>query len=116
MAGLGSSLVSKLLKSHNVSSLHTRCAATSTVREARNKAELVDAVDETTGFNVEVLSGEQEALFSYLGSLQFLPVFDHSVLNIDIGGSSIEFAIRSCEKVGFSMSLKFGHITTDIHR
>ncbi|KAK8644302.1 hypothetical protein V6N13_123612 [Hibiscus sabdariffa] len=81
------------------------------VREARNKAEFVDKVAETTGFNVEVLSGEQEAMFSYLGSLQFLPVFDHSVLNIDIGGGSTEFAIGSCGKVDFSMSLKLGHIT-----
>ncbi|GMJ04173.1 hypothetical protein like AT1G09195 [Hibiscus trionum] len=106
---------SKLLKSHNVPSLHTRCVATSAVREARNKAEFVNSVAETTGFNVEVLSGEQEATFSYLGSLQFLPVFDHSILNIDIGGGSTEFAIGSCGKVDFSMSLKLGHITLTQH-
>ncbi|KAK8533880.1 hypothetical protein V6N13_028436 [Hibiscus sabdariffa] len=60
---------SRLLKSHNVSSLHTHRVATSAVREARNKAEFTNAAAETTDFNVEVLLGEQEAMFSYLGSL-----------------------------------------------
>ncbi|XVF57567.1 hypothetical protein PTKIN_Ptkin06aG0216000 [Pterospermum kingtungense] len=64
----------------------------------------------TFGFNVEVLSGEQEAMFSYVGSLQFLPVYDTSVLNVDIGGGSTEFAIGLRGKVEFCSSLKLGHL------
>ncbi|XVF05977.1 hypothetical protein REPUB_Repub06bG0008200 [Reevesia pubescens] len=101
----------KLIQTHRVPPLHTRCVATSAVREAENKAEFIDSVAETTGFNVEVLSGEQEAKFSYLGALQFLPVFDNLVLNVDIGGGSTEFAIGSHGNVDFSLSLKLGHVT-----
>ncbi|KAK8591866.1 hypothetical protein V6N13_031892 [Hibiscus sabdariffa] len=101
----------KLIQTHNVPPLHTRCVATSAVREARNKAEFIDSVSETTGFRVEVLSGEEEARFSYLGALQFLPVFDHLVLNVDIGGGSTEFAIGLRGKVEFCSSLKLGHVT-----
>ncbi|XP_022719506.1 uncharacterized protein LOC111277363 isoform X4 [Durio zibethinus] len=101
----------ELIQTHHVPSLHTRCVATSAVREAENKAQFIDSVAETTGFDVEVLSGEEEARFSYLGALQFLPVFDNSVLNIDIGGGSTEFAIGSRGKVDFCLSLKLGHVT-----
>ncbi|XWS57450.1 hypothetical protein CRYUN_Cryun09bG0175100 [Craigia yunnanensis] len=102
---------SELIQTHRVPSLHTRCVATSAVREARNKAQFIDSVAETTGFEVEVLSGEQEARFSYLGALQFLPVFEKLVLNVDIGGGSTEFAIGSRGKVDFCLSLKLGHVT-----
>ncbi|XVF41793.1 hypothetical protein PTKIN_Ptkin01aG0309200 [Pterospermum kingtungense] len=102
---------SKIIQTHHVPSPHTRCVATSAIREAQNKAQFVDSVAETTGFEVEVLSGEQEALFSYLGALQFLPVFDKLVLNVDIGGGSTEFAIGSRGKVDFCLSLKLGHVT-----
>ncbi|XP_021283462.1 uncharacterized protein LOC110415972 isoform X4 [Herrania umbratica] len=102
---------SKILETYSIPSLHTRCVATSAVREARNKAQFIDSVAETTGLEVEVLSGEQEARFSYLGALQFLPVFDKCVLNVDIGGGSSEFAIGSRGKVDYCLSLKLGHVT-----
>lgn len=101
----------ELIQTHRVPSLHTRCVATSAVREAKNKAQFIDSVAEITGFEVEVLSGEQEARFSYLGALQFLSVFDKSFLNIDVGGGSTEFAIGSRGKVEFCLSLKLGHVT-----
>ncbi|XVE89580.1 hypothetical protein DITRI_Ditri20bG0007500 [Diplodiscus trichospermus] len=101
----------KLIQTHRVSSLHTRCVATSAVREARNRAQFIDSVSETTGFEVEVLSGEEEARFSYLGALQFLPVFEKLVLNVDIGGGSTEFTIGSRGNVDFCLSLQLGHVT-----
>ncbi|XP_038999294.1 exopolyphosphatase-like isoform X1 [Hibiscus syriacus] len=105
----------KLIQAHNIPPLHTRCVATSAIREAQNKVEFIDSVAETTGFKVEVLSGEEEARFSYLGSLQFLPVFDNLVLNVDIGGGSTEFAIGLRGKVEFCSSLKLGHVTLTQH-
>ncbi|KAG8472743.1 hypothetical protein CXB51_034640 [Gossypium anomalum] len=101
----------KLIQTHNVPLLHTRCVATSAVREAQNKAEFIHSIAETTGFKVDVLSGEEEARFSYLGALQFFPVFENLVLNIDIGGGSTEFAIGLRGKVEFCLSLKLGHVT-----
>ncbi|KAB1994970.1 hypothetical protein ES319_D13G131200v1 [Gossypium barbadense] len=101
----------KLIQTHNVPLLHTRCVATSAVREAQNKAEFIHSISETTGFKVDVLSGEEEARFSYLGALQFFPVFENLVLNIDIGGGSTEFAIGLRGKVEFCLSLKLGHVT-----
>ncbi|PPD69311.1 hypothetical protein GOBAR_DD33809 [Gossypium barbadense] len=101
----------KLIQTHNVPLLHTRCVATSAVREAQNKAKFIHSIAETTGFKVDVLSGEEESRFSYLGALQFFPVFENLVLNIDIGGGSTEFAIGLRGKIEFCLSLKLGHVT-----
>ncbi|XP_010105538.2 uncharacterized protein LOC21402227 [Morus notabilis] len=66
-----------LLQAHNIPTTHTRCVATSAVRETTNKSEFLENVREKTGLEVEVLSGEM---------LQFFPVFEKLVLCVDIGG------------------------------
>lgn len=97
--------------SYRVPILHTRCVATSAVREAENQAQFVECVRETVGIGVEVLSGEQEARFAYLGVLQFLPILKKLVLNVDIGGGSTEFVVGKRGEIVFSCSLKLGHVT-----
>ena len=44
--------------------------ATSAVREANNKNDFLHEVLQSTGFRFRVLSGKEEALYSYLGALQ----------------------------------------------
>lgn len=87
-----------------------RVVATSAVREARNQRTFVKRVHDSTGVEVEVLSGREEACLIYLGILQALPVFNSTVLTIDIGGGSTEFVIGREGKPIFATSLKLGHI------
>ncbi|EXC04021.1 hypothetical protein L484_006913 [Morus notabilis] len=75
-----------LSRAHNIPTTHTRCVATSAVRETANKSEFLENVREKTGLEVEVLSGEEKARLVYLGTLQFFPVFVKLVLCVDIGG------------------------------
>lgn len=56
------------------------------------------------------MSGEEEARLTYIGVLQFLPVFNQKVLTIDIGGGSTEFVIGKEGDVIFATSLKLGHV------
>ncbi|WCJ43019.1 Guanosine-5'-triphosphate 3'-diphosphate pyrophosphatase [Euphorbia peplus] len=100
----------QILKSINISPHHTRCVATAAIRGADNAMQLRDAVLETTGLNVDVLSGEEEARYVYLGVLQFLPVFDKRVLVVDIGGGSTEFVVGEKGVVVFGVSLNLGHV------
>jgi len=67
-----------------------RVVATSAVREAPNAAEFVSQAREETGFNVEVISGEEEAFLNYLGVCRALPNLKSGVV-VDIGGGSTEF-------------------------
>ncbi|KAF6173655.1 hypothetical protein GIB67_023014 [Kingdonia uniflora] len=88
----------------------TRIVATSAVREAVNSGEFISKIRDEVGFEVNVLSGEEEARLIYIGVLQFLPVYDTTVLTVDIGGGSTEFVIGKEGNVVFAVSLKLGHV------
>ncbi|XP_068658995.1 uncharacterized protein [Aristolochia californica] len=85
--------------------------ATSAVREAENKLEFLSKVQRDLGLQVKVLSGEDEARLIYRGVLQFLPVYNESILTVDIGGGSTEFALGKEGQLIFATSLKLGHVT-----
>ncbi|GFP80338.1 exopolyphosphatase [Phtheirospermum japonicum] len=99
------------LTSQRIPSPHLRLVATSAVREASNKSQFTNAVNESLGLNVEIISGDEEARLIYLGALQFFPVFSSTVLTIDIGGGSTEFTVGFKGNVLFSKSLRLGHVT-----
>ena len=65
--------------------------ATSAVRESRNREEFLASVKKDVGFEIEVLSGEEEARRTFLGIASGLPAEVESFLGIDIGGGSTEF-------------------------
>lgn len=74
--------------------VHARTAvATSAVRDAENRQEFVDRVKTETGFDVEILSGEQEAQRTMLGIRSGLPKGIADFLALDIGGGSTEFIL-----------------------
>ena len=67
--------------------------ATSAVRDAENRDEFLDRVKRETGFEVELLSGEEEARRTLLGIRSGLPVGVTDLLALDIGGGSTEFIL-----------------------
>jgi exopolyphosphatase/guanosine-5'-triphosphate,3'-diphosphate pyrophosphatase len=82
-----------LVRMRQVADAHAapiRAVATSAVREARNAADFVARAATEAGLDVEVLSGLEEARLIHLGVLQAVPVPDHRVLVVDIGGGSTE--------------------------
>lgn len=68
--------------------------ATSAVRDASNRNEFIDIVKEEAGFEIKLLSGDQEAEYTFQGALT---VFDEEVTGdvyvLDIGGGSTEVAL-----------------------
>ena len=66
--------------------------ATSAARDARNTSELADVVRGQTGLEMWVISGEMEALFSYLGAVSALHHPGETGV-IDIGGGSAEVVL-----------------------
>ena len=64
--------------------------ATSAVRESENRQEFLTRVKQDTGWDIEILTGEEEARRTLLG-LQFgLPTTITDFLGLDIGGGSTE--------------------------
>jgi exopolyphosphatase/guanosine-5'-triphosphate,3'-diphosphate pyrophosphatase len=75
--------------------------ATQAVREADNQEELVEKIKTSLGWNLQIISGEEEARLSYLGAVQGLVTKGVPVV-IDIGGGSTEFILQG-EKQDFQI-------------
>ncbi len=67
--------------------------ATSAVRDAANRDEFLERVKREAGFDVEVISGEEEARRTLLGIRSGLPAGVTDMLALDIGGGSTEFIL-----------------------
>ncbi len=67
--------------------------ATSAVRDAVNRDEFLDCIKRGTGFEVEVISGDEEARRTLLGIRSGLPPGVTDILALDIGGGSTEFIL-----------------------
>lgn len=87
-----------------------RAVGTSAVREALNRDVFLQRVQESTGIEIEVISGNEEARLIYLGILQALPVYDSRVLFIDIGGGSTETGVGYQGDLRVMNSAKLGAI------
>ena len=82
-----------------------RVIATSAMREAANGAEFARQIEAVTRLPVEIISGEEEALLSYAGMREALPLTENPLL-LDVGGGSSEFF---CPDV-VQLSLKMGAV------
>ncbi|MEV7678251.1 Ppx/GppA phosphatase family protein [Streptomyces sp. NPDC088341] len=80
--------------------------ATSASRDAENRDEFVRGVLDILGVEPEVISGEQEAEFSFTGATKELPGQD-SCLVVDIGGGSTEFVVGD-DRVRAARSVDIG--------
>ncbi|MGZ4204605.1 MAG: Ppx/GppA phosphatase family protein [Actinomycetota bacterium] len=80
--------------------------ATSAVRESANAAELVKAIARATGVDVEIIDGEEEARYSFLGAVHGLPI-EHGTL-VDIGGGSLEVTTFRKRTMKKSFTLPLG--------
>lgn len=70
-----------------------RVVGTSALRDAANREEFVQRVYQELHWQVEVISGQEEAQLSYLGVKCGLPL-DRPPLVVDLGGGSTEFMLE----------------------
>ncbi|MCB1257962.1 MAG: Ppx/GppA family phosphatase [Microthrixaceae bacterium] len=85
-----------------------RAVATSAMREASNSKEFRRRARDEAGIDVDVISGTEEARLIYLGVLQALPVFDDSIVLVDVGGGSTEVLFGQSGSVEHVRSVKLG--------
>ncbi|MGB8032342.1 MAG: hypothetical protein WCF03_00765 [Nitrososphaeraceae archaeon] len=80
--------------------------ATSVVREANNQKDFLKEIYEETEFRFRVLSGKEEALYSYLGALKSVCI--PTTLFFDLGGGSLEMVYTENYKIKKFISLPVG--------
>ena len=68
-------------------------AATSAMRDAANRSAVQDRVREAIGLDVEILSGEEEATWSFAAACAPFDDLDGPVAVVDVGGGSTELIV-----------------------
>lgn len=87
---------------------HVVAAGTSALRDAANGAEIVQQIQNETGIEVEIVSGDREAELSFSAVARSMDVTG-TLLVIDIGGNSTEL-IRGTTHIEHAKSLNIGSV------
>ncbi|WP_397449963.1 Ppx/GppA family phosphatase [Pseudomonas sp. NA-150] len=85
-----------------------RAVATSAVREADNAAEFLAGAERRLGFQIDVISGHEEAHLVYAGIAHTMPSARSNRLVVDIGGGSTELIIGQGDRPLLTESLAIG--------
>jgi exopolyphosphatase / guanosine-5'-triphosphate,3'-diphosphate pyrophosphatase len=87
-----------------------RAVGTSALRDARNSAEIRARFKAQLGFEVRVISGDQEAAYAFLAVQKGLPSVARELLVIDVGGGSTELIRGNGAGVSQAVSLNIGSV------
>lgn len=82
--------------------------ATSAVRDASNSVAVLTRVQAETGVELQVLSGEEEAILTFLAVRRWCGWSAGRLLMVDIGGGSLEIASGIDEEPDVAVSLPLG--------
>ena len=86
---------------------------TFTLRSIKNKNFLENA-QKLLGFDIEIISGEEEAAYIYDGVMHVSPESEGNQLIIDIGGGSTEIIVGDRVKIHDATSLTLGCVTSAV--
>ena len=83
---------------------------TSASREAKNINRLANRIYDNFGINYRILSGDEEAFYTYQGALSLFPNENNNYLMMDIGGGSTELVIGNNNEISFKKSYPIGAV------
>ncbi len=87
-----------------------RVVATSAARDALNQEELAQAIRQTAGLGMEVISGEQEAEWAFRGVATDPALRGQRLMILDVGGGSTEIIVGAGDHHSFRHSFPMGSV------
>jgi exopolyphosphatase / guanosine-5'-triphosphate,3'-diphosphate pyrophosphatase len=87
-----------------------RVVATAALRDARNARAFIEWVRSATGWNIEIISGLEEARLIHLGLVSIVRISASPVLMIDLGGGSCELTVSNRGHIQSTASLPLGAV------
>jgi exopolyphosphatase/guanosine-5'-triphosphate,3'-diphosphate pyrophosphatase len=97
-------------KARELKAVSIRIIATSAARDASNPHELISAIESASGLKVEIISGEQEAEWAFLGVTTDPQLMTQPLLLLDVGGGSTEFILGQGGHMHFRESFPLGTV------
>lgn len=101
-------IFSDLMKIYKVE--HYRACATSAMRDAKNGPEIIKEVQENSGINIEIISGDEEASLVFENHIAEGLDKNFAYLYIDVGGGSTELNFFENGKKKYEKSFNIGTI------
>ena len=97
----------KIINRNNIENI--QIVGTAALRDATNSQEITQQIENRFGYEVEIVSGEEEGVLTCIGVLNSLGSLDNFLI-VDIGGRSTEF-IYDFDKKIISKSLNIGVVS-----
>ena len=85
-------------------------AGTSALRDAKNRTEVIEAVERAAGITIECISGKEEADLTFSGAVAGMSEIPELFTVIDIGGGSTEISMGSPGAITEGVSLDIGSV------
>jgi exopolyphosphatase/guanosine-5'-triphosphate,3'-diphosphate pyrophosphatase len=85
--------------------------ATNAFRITSNANEIINEVKNKTGINIKIISGNEEAEYSFLGAVSDNADEKNDILVIDIGGGSTELIFGRTGRIKYKNSFHTGVVT-----
>lgn len=89
-----------------------RAVATAAIRNASNGEEVIDYLNRETGLTIELLPGEMEGHYGFIGVVNRIDIEDGYI--IDIGGGSTEITLFRDRARVSSVSFPFGAVNMNV--
>jgi exopolyphosphatase / guanosine-5'-triphosphate,3'-diphosphate pyrophosphatase len=87
----------------------THVFATASLRNVLNASRVIEEIKRETGFDVIIISGDEEAICDYIGANNRMPMSDGIL--IDIGGGSTELVICKSGHIDKAASIPIGALS-----
>ncbi|HVN95926.1 MAG TPA: hypothetical protein VMT62_05820 [Syntrophorhabdaceae bacterium] len=97
-----------IAKSYDVDKVF--CVGTSALREAANSGRFLKRVQDACGISVQIISGDEEAYYTYLAVMTDGLIGGHDLFVVDIGGGSTEMIAGDREHLADLLSLPIGTV------
>jgi exopolyphosphatase/guanosine-5'-triphosphate,3'-diphosphate pyrophosphatase len=97
-----------LTKARDAGAELVRCTGTSALRDARNGGEFLDYMFQNIGLEIEILSGDEEALWTYGGAISGFADRGAPFAVLDIGGGSTELTVGRGFQIEHRLSQDIG--------
>jgi len=99
----------KIIREEKCDTIHI--TATNALRIASNGEEIAESIFKKYGTRVDIITGDVEAGYSFIGATYNYSKPSHSNVVVDIGGGSTEIIIGSKEKLLFKNSFQIGTVS-----
>jgi exopolyphosphatase/guanosine-5'-triphosphate,3'-diphosphate pyrophosphatase len=94
IAAIAAAVCEQLKEARTLGAVELRTVGTAAIRRARNREQLLAALQARCGLKVDVLTGEQEARLAFLGAASSFEHPPHAMVGVvDVGGGSSELVV-----------------------